>query len=75
MIAPHRLDQVLEIDQALSRFSQTNPRHCRVVEMHIFDCLDLQEVAELLQLSVRTVKRDWELSKTWLFESIDKAEK
>jgi RNA polymerase sigma-70 factor, ECF subfamily len=70
IIAPNRLDQVLEVDEALTRFSTSNPRQSQVVEMHIFGGLGLQEIAELLGLSVRTIKRDWEFAKAWLFDSI-----
>ncbi len=69
-IAPNRLEHVLEIDEALSRFSASHPRQSKVVDMHIFGGLALLEIAELLGLSDRTIKRDWEFAKAWLFDSI-----
>jgi len=69
-ISPDRLEHVLEIDEALCRFSASYPRPGKVVDMHVFGGLSLVEIGELLGVSHRTIKRDWEFAKAWLFDSI-----
>jgi RNA polymerase sigma factor (TIGR02999 family) len=47
------------LDQALERLRACSPRLAQVVELRVFAGLTAEEVAELLELSLRTVKRDW----------------
>jgi RNA polymerase sigma-70 factor (ECF subfamily) len=56
----------LDLDAELARLEDMNPRLAKVVEMHHFGGLTHEEIAVILQLSVKTVKRDWDFSKTWL---------
>lgn len=58
--------QALELDSALERLSTLDPRAARVVELHFFAGLDLERIAEILQVSDRTVNRDWRIARTWL---------
>ncbi len=57
---------VLDLHRALQDFAQQDPRAARIVELRYFVGLDLEEIAETMNLSVATVKRDWTLAKTWL---------
>ncbi|HEY8551394.1 MAG TPA: ECF-type sigma factor [Vicinamibacterales bacterium] len=52
-------DRLLEIDRALHRLAETDPRLVRVVECRYFAGLSEQETAEALGVSLRTVQRDW----------------
>lgn len=61
-----RLDELLAIDGALDALAREDPRACRVVECRYFAGLSVEETAEALGLSARTVKRDWLVAKTWL---------
>ncbi|QOY86230.1 ECF-type sigma factor [Paludibaculum fermentans] len=61
------LDRVIDIDRALRELALHDERKARVVEMRFFGGLELQEVAEVLEVSLATVKRDWEFARTWLF--------
>jgi len=61
---------VLVVDQALTRMAAIYPRHAEVVELRFFGGLDAPEVAQALQLSVRTVERDWRFAKAWLQHEI-----
>lgn len=70
LVSDDRLEHVLELDESLRRFADLQPRPSKVVELHVFVGLTLQEIAEVLGLSVRTVKRDWEFAKAWLFDAI-----
>ena len=58
--------QALELDSALARLAQVDPRAARVVELHFFAGLELERIAELLDVSARTVNRDWRVARAWL---------
>jgi RNA polymerase sigma factor (TIGR02999 family) len=61
---------VLALDRALNKLSQLDPRQGRIVEMRFFCGLTEQEIAEVLAISERTVKRDWAMAKAWLHGEI-----
>lgn len=58
--------EVLAIDQALRALEREDQRKARVVELRFFGGLDLNETAEVLDVSPRTVKRDWSFARAWL---------
>lgn len=60
------LPQFLALDQALERLGKLNPRQVQVVELHSFAGLTEEEIAEVLDVSVKTVKNDWRFAKAWL---------
>jgi RNA polymerase sigma-70 factor (ECF subfamily) len=59
-------ERVLALDQALGRLELLDPRAAKVVELRFFGGLSEAEAAEAIQISVATLKRDWEFAKTWL---------
>jgi RNA polymerase sigma factor (TIGR02999 family) len=61
---------ILEIDDALERLGQHEPRLAQTVELHYFGGLTYQEVAETLQVSETTVHRDMRLAKAWMLSQI-----
>ena len=61
-----RNEDLLELDQALSRLDKADPRAARVVELRFFGGLQEDEIAEVLNVSVITVKRDWKVARAWL---------
>lgn len=64
--APAAVDDLLALDQALTRLEAQGERQCRVVECRYFAGLSLEETAAVLGTSVATVKRDWTFSRAWL---------
>ena len=58
---------VLHVDEALTRLAAIDARQCRIVELRFFVGLTVDEVAEVLQLSPRTIKREWTMAKAWLY--------
>lgn len=64
--------QLLALDEALFRLSQLDERQARVVEMRFFGGMTDVEIAEVLQLSVRSVLRDWALARSWLHSEMSK---
>lgn len=63
-------DRLLEVDAALRRFAEVYPRQARVLECRYFAGLSVEETAEALSLSPRTVKRDWSLAQAWLYREL-----
>jgi len=61
---------LLDLDQALERLAGFNPRLARVVECRFFAGLSEEETAEALDVSVRTVQRDWMRARAWLQEDL-----
>jgi len=57
---------VLDLDRALNKLAEEFPRHAQVVELRFFGGLDAPEIARIMDLSLRTVERDWQFSKAWL---------
>lgn len=62
---------LLLIDAALDRLATANPRSARVVERRFFAGLTLDEIAESLGVSKKTVQRDWILARAWLQKEIE----
>jgi RNA polymerase sigma factor (TIGR02999 family) len=59
--------EVLALDRALTKLAEWDARRSRVVEMRIFGGLSETEIANVLDIGVRTVKRDWSLARAWLY--------
>jgi len=64
------LAQVLDVHKALERLSELDARKARVVEMRFFGGMDFDEIAEALNISPVTAKRDWQFSRAWLYDSL-----
>ena len=58
--------QLLDLDAQLSALAAADPRAARVVELRFFGGLREEDVAEVLQVSAITVKRDWKAARAWL---------
>lgn len=65
--APDRTIDVLDLHEALEELATRDPRQVRVVELRFFGGLTLEETAEILQISERTVSGEWEMARAWLF--------
>ena len=57
---------MIDLDQALNRLAEMDPRQARIVELRFFAGLTVEETAELLGISEKTVKRDWATARAWL---------
>ena len=64
-------EELLDLDRALERFAVSHPRLAQVVEMRYFAGLELAEIAEVLGISERTVKRDWAFARAWLLQELE----
>jgi RNA polymerase sigma-70 factor (ECF subfamily) len=61
---------VLAVDEALTRLAGIDPRAAQVVEMRFFADMTTEEIAAVLGVSGRTIKRDWEDGRLWLFSEL-----
>jgi RNA polymerase sigma factor (TIGR02999 family) len=73
--APERGADLLALDDALNRLAQLNPRQAQVVELRYFGGLSEEESAEALKVSVRTIQRDWNLARLWLYRELSQGGK
>jgi RNA polymerase sigma factor (TIGR02999 family) len=67
---PLELSHVLAIDKLLDRLAREDARKASVVEMRFFGGLEFAEIAEHLNVSLITVKRDWKFCRAWLFKAL-----
>ena len=64
--SPEGPKELVALDDALERLHKLSPRQSRVVELRFFGGLSVEETAEVLGTSLRTVKRDWNVARAWL---------
>ncbi|HEX4321168.1 MAG TPA: sigma-70 family RNA polymerase sigma factor [Acidobacteriaceae bacterium] len=57
---------VLALHEALERLAEFDARQSRIVELHFFGGLTFEEIALVLRVSERTIKRDWSMARAWL---------
>lgn len=65
-----RADDLVALDEALRFLEDVDPQKGRIVEMRYFGGLSIEETAEVLDISPRTVRREWRRSKAWLYRMI-----
>ena len=68
--ADEREEDLLALDEALSRLESIDPRASRVVELRYFTGLSEREAAEALGVSISTLKRDWSFARAWLLDQL-----
>ncbi len=67
---PDRSAELAALDQALTSLEQFDSRKCQLVELRFFGGLTAEETAEVLGISLRTVHREWDLARAWLFREL-----
>jgi len=67
-----RSDELLAIDEALTRLAAEDPQQSRIVELRFFGGLTVEETAEVIGISPATVKRDWNVARAWLYRELDR---
>jgi len=66
IVSPEPDRAMVALDDALEAFARIAPRQARVVELRYFGGLQEEEIVEILKISPRTVRRDWEFARVWL---------
>ena len=69
-VAADRGADIIALDDALKTLATLNPRQAQVVELRYFGGLSEDEIAEVLKVSTKTVKRDWQMAKAWLYREL-----
>jgi len=67
LIGPDRTDELLTVHELLSRLEELDSRQARIVELRYFCGLTADETAEVLGVSAKTVMREWNIAKAWLY--------
>jgi RNA polymerase sigma factor (TIGR02999 family) len=65
-----RASEIVALDSALSQLSELNERLSKIVELRFFGGLSVEEAAEVLKVSPRTVKRDWRKARAFLYQAL-----
>jgi RNA polymerase sigma factor (TIGR02999 family) len=73
MISSARPLDVIALDEALTDLASLDPRQSRVVELRFFGGLTEQEIADVLNVSPRTVSSDWRLARAWLLRELTRS--
>lgn len=71
IVSPSKSEQLLALDEALTRLAATQPRKGSVVELRFFGGLSVEETAEVLGVSRLTVIRDWNFARAWLLAELN----
>ena len=62
--------QILALDEAVSRLEEIDPDAARVVHLRFYGALSVEETAQALGISPRTVKRDWAFARAFLLRAL-----
>ena len=67
---PDRSADLAALDHAMTALEEFDSRKCRIVELRFFGGLTAEETAEVLGISPRTVHREWDIARAWLFRQL-----
>jgi RNA polymerase sigma factor (TIGR02999 family) len=67
-------NELVALDDALNELAKVDPNNARLVELRYFGGLTFEETAEVMNVSVITVKRHWRVARAWLYGQINKTE-
>lgn len=72
LISPEQPGAILDLNEALERLALLDPRTAHIVELRYFGGLKQNEIAEVLNISTVTVRRDWVFAKAWLYTELSR---
>jgi RNA polymerase sigma factor (TIGR02999 family) len=67
LVSPDRTDELLTVNESLSKLETLDPRQARVVELRYFSGLTIEEIAEVVGVASKTVTRELKMAKAWLY--------
>ena len=70
LVSDARAEELISLDAALIELAKIDPRKSRIVEMKFFGGMTTDEIADLEQLSARSIEREWRKAKAWLYNAI-----
>ena len=65
-----KVENLIDINAALEELEKLNPRWVKIIEMRFFGQLSTKEIAEVLDVSTRTVERQWNFARAWLYNRL-----
>ena len=65
---------MLDLDEALQTLAVQDARKSKIVELRYFGGLSVEETAQVLKVSQRTVEREWTMAKAWLYRELSEEE-
>lgn len=68
----HDSDELIRLDKALNELAEFDGRMAKIVEFRYFGDMRINDIAEVLNLSSRTIKRDWVTARGWLYQRLRK---
>lgn len=71
---PDRAEELLALEEALEQLERLEPRLVQTVELRFYGGLSVEETADALGVSPRTVKRDWQRARAFLFQAVRAAD-
>ncbi len=74
IVSPDVPAQLVDLEHALTKLAQEDPRKSSVVELRFFGGLTVKETAEVLKVSPDTVMRDWSMARAWLLREMDEGQ-
>ncbi|MEL6104794.1 MAG: sigma-70 family RNA polymerase sigma factor [Planctomycetota bacterium] len=69
-----RDDDVVALDELLERLGELNPRQAKIVELRFFGGMTMREIAAELKLGLRTVEKEWAMSRAWMRRELRRGE-
>lgn len=70
LVTETRSEELLALDEALERLAVQDPRKSQIVELRYFGGLTVEETSEFLKMAQRTVEREWNMAKAWLYRAL-----
>jgi RNA polymerase sigma factor (TIGR02999 family) len=70
VLSPAPDQSIVALDEALTAFSHVAPRQAKVVELRYFGGLKEEEIVTAMNISPRTVRRDWDFARAWLLREL-----
>ncbi len=71
-VSSQKESELIALDEALNELAKMNERQSQIVEMRYFGGMNEKEIAEALNISARTVRRDWSVARAWLYRELNK---
>ena len=71
VVSDERSEELLALDEALRKLAKKDQRKSEVVELRFFGGLSIEETAEVLKVTAKTVVRDWSMARAWLYREMD----
>ncbi len=73
-VSREKTAEVIAVDDALKDLAALDPRKSQIVELRYFGGLDIEEIAEVLEISPTTVQRQWRIAKAWLRQAVQETD-